>query len=369
MFLSLAAPNNDRHCLTARKDIMSTLYVTEPGAQVHKSNERLVIQKEKQVIDEIPLIKVDQLVLVGRSVSLTTSALFALAGRGVDVIYLTGRGKFVSRMVGEEHKNARLRHLQALKIADPAFCLAIVRTIVAGKIRNQKTLIQRHLEQAAWGTSALGVMDEMAARVNSARSVDELRGVEGTAAREYFNILRRLLLPPADGGSWGFEKRAYYPPTDPVNALLSFGYSLLLKDIQTASQQIGLDPYLGCFHVIDYGRPSMSLDLMEEFRPVIVDSIVLQLINRRLVHLADFEVHTSEDNEDKPEKTASQGIWLKEQGRNHFIEAYETRINQPAQHPLSQNRETYRRIYLLQAQQMARLILGETNVYIPFQVR
>jgi len=133
-------------------------------------------------------------------------------------------------------------------------------------------------------------MDAMTGRVQSARNLDELRGLEGQGAKEYFSLFRRLLRPPSEGGTWGFERRAYYPPTDPVNALLSFTYSLLLRDIVTACELIGLDPYLGFFHAIDYGRPSMALDLMEEFRPIVADSVVLEAANRLTLEGIEAEV-------------------------------------------------------------------------------
>ena len=245
---------------------MSTLYVTVPGTQVHKDSDRLVVKRGDEVLDAVPLIKVEQVVLMGRGVSVTTSALHALTKRGVDVVYLSGGGRFLSRVIGQEHKHSRLRQLQALNAADESVAMRAASAIVVGKIWNQRVLVMRHSERAPWSKNALAAMDAMGHRADAAQNLDELRGFEGQGAKEYFSLFRRLLKPPVDGQGWGFERRAYYPPPDPINAVLSFTYSLLLRDVVTACELIGLDPYLGFFHVIDYGRPSMALDLMEEFR-------------------------------------------------------------------------------------------------------
>jgi len=353
---------------------MPTLYVTEPGAQLCKSDDRLVVKKGDEILEEIPIIKVEQVVLVGRGVSLTTAAMFALTRRGVDVVYLSGRGGYVSRVVGQEHKHSKLRYQQALVSADPAFALGLARSVVRGKVLNQRTLVQRHAEQAAWARQALDGMNAMAQQVDTARTLDELRGMEGQGAKEYFSLYRRLLRPPQDGGSWGFDRRAYYPPTDPINALLSFVYSLLLRDVVTACELIGLDPYLGFFHVIDYGRPSMALDLVEEFRPVIADSVVLEAVNRPFVSLADFEVvdlaeKEAERDENTPPRAAGQAVYLGKAGRDQVILLYENRVNQTVLYPSTGEQVPYRYVFQLQARQMASLMLGERKQYVSFAIR
>lgn len=353
---------------------MTTLYLTEPGSQLHKADERLVIKKGDTVLEAIPLIKVDQVVLMGRGVSMTTSALHALTRRGVDVVYLTGAGGYVSRVIGQEHKNGRLRHQQSLAASDPQFALRAAQSIVRGKVLNQRALVQRHVERASWAGRALAGISDMARRVDASRDMDELRGLEGQAAKEYFGLLRRMLRPPAEGGTWGFERRAYYPPTDPVNALLSFVYSLVLRDMTTACELIGLDPYLGFFHVIDYGRPSMALDLMEEFRPIVADSIVLEAVNRPFVSLGDFEQmdlteKESERDENEEPRATTQAVYLAASGREKVIALYENRANDESMFTFQNQKVSYRYIFQLQAQAMARLILGEAKQYEPFVVR
>lgn len=345
---------------------MPTLYVSEPGAQVRRTDERLVVTKDKQVLQEIPMIKVDQVVLVGRGVSLTTATLHALSQRGVGVLYLSGGGKFISRMEGPEHKHSRLRFAQALFVSDPGRALEVARSMVHAKLANQRAVIRRAAAQGApLEANSFANFETARSQASSVPNHEILRGYEGSAARAYFEVFRRLLRPPADGQEWGFICREYYPPPDPINALLSFGYTLLLNDVTTACQLIGLDPYLGVLHTIDYGRPSMALDLEEEFRPVIVDSLVLEAVNRRMFQPSDFEMRgdESEDLLDEEEKRAPRGIYLKSEARAKFIRLYEERVIQPMMHPSLGEQTSFRRVFQLQAQGLARLILGEIPAY------
>lgn len=353
---------------------MSTLYLTQPGAQLHKEHERLLVKRGDEILEAVPMIKVDQVVLMGRGVGITTSALHALTRKGADIVYLSGAGRYVSRVIGTEHKNGRLRHQQSLLASDPLFSLQTAQSIVHGKVVNQRALVRRHSERAGWAERALEAMDTMLKSVSSASDLDQLRGMEGQAAREYFGLFRRLLRPPAEGGSWNFERRAYYPPTDPVNAMLSFIYSLILRDVTTACELIGLDPYLGFFHAIDYGRPSMALDLMEEFRPIVADSIVLEAVNRPFVSLEDFEQadlaeRESERDENDPPRASQIAVYLNGNGREKMIALYENRVNDEGMFTYQDQQVSYRQIFQMQAQVMARLILGETREYMPFMVR
>ena len=349
---------------------MATLYVTEIGTQVRKVGERLVLVKGQEILEEIPLPEIDQVVMMGQSVSLTTAALFALTRRGVDIVYLTGSGRRAAQVMGPEHKHGRLRHLQSLMVVQPERAMALAGSVVQGKINNQRTLVRRHTERAPWAAAALGGMDAMAKRIGQARTLDELRGLEGQAAKEYFSLFRRLLARPRDGADWGFDRRAYYPPTDPVNAMLSFGYTLLLNDMEAACAMVGLDAYLGCFHAIDYGRPSMALDLIEEFRPVIVDSLVLDLVNHGQLGLRDFQARRSDEGEEEaPLEQAVRPIYLTDEGRKKFLTGYAERVNEVAAAPGSGQRTTFRRMFQLQAQGMARVILGEASAYLPLITR
>jgi CRISP-associated protein Cas1 len=357
---------------------MATLYITETGVQVHKIGQRLVVKRQGEIIQDIPMIKVDRVVLVGKGASITTPTLYALAQRKVGVFYLNSRGRYILQTKSHEHGNSRLRQAQALATSDPARCLITARAIVHGKVTNQRVLVQRHTEGASWGRQALETMDSMRRQVDSAQTLDELRGREGLAAKEYFSLLRRLLRPPSDGPHWGFERRIYYPSTDPINALLSFAYTLLLNEMAAACQIVGLDPDLGFFHAIDYNKPSMALDLEEEFRPVIADSVVLAAVNRRIFNLGDFEPGSpyrsgGEEDESRrpgPRPTGNaKPVYLKEASRNRFISLYEERVNEQAIYPPTGERLPYRRIFEMQVYRMARVILGETDRYESLVIR
>ena len=194
----------------------------------------------------------------------------------------------------------------------------------------------------------------MIKRVSAARNRDTLLGLEGQGAVSYWKGFRAVLK-----GQWGFDKRAYYPPPDPINAMLSFGYTLLLTDVKAAVRAAGLDPYLGVFHVVDYGRPSLALDLEEEWRAVIVDAMVLRLVNSGQIKPHDFE-YVSKNGQPS-------GVRLLSEPRKLFLRAYQERVNQRALYPPSNQIETFRRMFLLQAQALARVVLAEGKIaYKPY---
>lgn len=359
---------------------MSTLYVTENGVQVHTEGQRLLVKKAGQVLQDIPMIKVDRLVLMGRGVSVTTPTLFALAQRQVGVYFLNSRGRFIARTSGSDHHHSRVRQAQVRACDDPARAMAIAQAIVNGKVSNQRVLVQRHAEGEPWARGALEMMDAMRQQVGSARSLDDLRGREGLAAKEYFTLMRRLLRPPQDGRDWGFDRRAYHPAPDPVNALLSFAYTLLLNELVAACQMAGLDPDIGFFHSVDYNKPAMALDLEEEFRPIVADSVVLTAVNRPFFRLNDFELgqpwkHSEEEEVPGPGQQpaavqpAPRPIHLKEAARKRFIDMYEKRVNEQILYPPTGEQTSYRRIFELQAYAMSRVVLGDLKQYQPFTVR
>jgi CRISP-associated protein Cas1 len=347
---------------------MSTVYITEPGVQVHKQGQRLIVKRNSEILQDIPLIKVDRVVLMGRGVSVSTPAMYFLIRNKVDILYLNSIGGFISRVVGREHKNSRLRQRQAITVTNPNLTLRIAQSIVEGKINNQRVLVQRHAQGAEWTRSALERMNNMRKQIRRVNNLDELRGHEGLAARDYFSLFRKMIKPPVDGLDWRFDRREYHPPPDPINALLSFGYTLLLNDLIAACQICGLDPDIGFFHAVDYGKPAMALDLEEEFRPVIVDSIVMFAVNRSLFGLTDFEIDRRK-NGGSEQKKPPHPIYLKEEARKRFITLYENRINEQIHYPSTGEQIPYRRIFQLQAYQMVKVILGEADSYMPVMVK
>ncbi|MBN1814841.1 MAG: CRISPR-associated endonuclease Cas1 [Anaerolineae bacterium] len=332
---------------------MGTVYVREQGAVVHRDGERLRVTREKEELTAIPLVHLDQLALMG-NVQLTTPAAALLLDRGVDVIYMSMYGKFRGRLIRSESRQAQLRHQQMRVAGEEKAALTIARAIVRAKVNNQRVVLQRRAERVHDAQRALQGMMAMGREAERALSLDSLRGYEGKAGAFYFEALRALL--PQD---WGFEKRQYHPPPDPANALLSFGYTLLLKDVTAAIQIVGLDPYIGFFHVLGYDRPALALDLMEELRPAIVDSMFLDIVaNRRL----DPQSFQRSNNPRQP-------CLLGEQGVCTVLEAYEQRLQGDVFHPLARGQTTYRRAIELQVRQLARVIQGEDAAYQPLTIK
>lgn len=332
---------------------MAVVYLTEQGTVLSKQGERLIVSKDGRIVSEIPLLKVEQVQVHGRGITVTTPALVALAERHIDVVYLTQRGRFLARVNGGGTKHGELRLRQARLVDDPERTLVVARQIVIGKLTNQRALLDR-LRGAAPDAVARAVtgINAMAARVGTAHNLDMLRGFEGQAAVAYWSGFRALLR-----GAWGFEKRAYRPPPDPINALLSFGYTLLLTEIHGVVQTVGLEPHLGVLHAVDYGRPSLALDLEEEWRPIIVDAMVLGLVNRGEITADDFE----RADEGAP------GVCLRDEARKTFLRAYESRVSDRAPYPQTGNAETFRRMFLLQAQAFARVVLEPgVPIYRPY---
>jgi CRISPR-associated protein Cas1 len=332
---------------------MGTIYVKEQGAVVRRDGERLRVTLQREELTSIPLIHLDQLALMG-NVQLTTPAATRLLERGVDVVFLSKYGKFRGRLVRGGSKFAQLRHRQLQMASDEQAALAIARAIVVGKVGNQRVVLQRRAERVPEARRALDGMMQMGRRAETAGSLDSVRGFEGKAAAFYFEAVR-VLLPAA----WGFERRAYHPPPDPANSLLSFGYTLLLKDVTAAVQLVGLDPYLGFFHALGYDRPALALDLMEELRPVIVDSMFLDVVAKKRLRADDFQRTRN------PKRPCSLG----EAGVRVVIEQYEQRLQSPVVHALAHGQTTYRRAIELQVRQMARVIRGEEREYRPLRIK
>lgn len=332
---------------------MGTVYVKEQGAVVRKNGERLRVTMHQDEVSSIPLVHLDQLALMG-NVQLTTPAATLLLDRGVDVVFLSKYGKFRGRLMHSGSKFAELRHRQLRMATEERTALAIAQAIVAAKVANQRVVLQRRAERVPNARRALQGMMEMGRRAETTRSLDSLRGFEGKAGAFYFEAIRALL--PSE---WGFEKRAYHPPPDPANSLLSFGYTLLLKDVTAAIQLVGLDPYLGFFHALGHNRPALALDLMEELRPVIVDSMFLDIVARKRLSPRDFQ---RSRNPRRP-------CLLGEAGVRVVIEQYEQRLQTSIAHPLAGGQTTYRRAIELQARQLARVMRGKVKAYRPLRIR
>lgn len=274
---------------------MPTLYVTEPGARIEKEYKRLLVTLEGEVIQSVPLRSLTEVVLVG-TCGATTQAILALLDEDIGLTFITRTGKLRGRLKPASNTGLELRLKQYACQKQPDFCLNVARSIAIGKIKNYRTMAQRILrtlpashnlsinnlqcphtkeKNIAETEKTILQLHNIIRQLSMADSIETLRGWEGVGSKLYFSVFRAGLRWE---GERGFIKRQRRPPKDPINILLSFGYTLLSQSITTAVELAGLDPLAGYLHTNQYGRPSLALDLMEEFRPIIVDSFVLRMV-------------------------------------------------------------------------------------------
>lgn len=345
-----------RRLMSARSELRPA-YLDTQGLHVSKSGDVLVVKEKDAVKQEIRIGDICQLNVMG-NIQVTTQAIQALCQEGRPVCYFSQGGWFYGVAMGLSTKNVFLRKTQFRLAGEEWFCLRLGRRLVAGKIRNQRTMILRnHLEP---DPGVLEEMKQMAARASQAASLEELLGLEGNAARLYFGSFGGLIKVEEAGGAGvfglDFQGRNRRPPRDAVNALLSLGYSILAKDLTVTCYSVGFDPMMGYYHQPRFGRPALALDLMEPFRPLIVDSAVVQAINTRMVTGKDFI-------------RAGRGVALKPEGRKAFYRAYEARMDMLVTHPLFDYRVSYRRLLEIQTRLLARWMEGEIGEYPVFVTR
>ena len=333
------------------------LYVQARGAKVAKSGETLVVSVNDEKVATARLAETSQVVLMG-SIYVTAPCLQELMWRGIPVTWHSHGGWFYGHTIGTGHKNVELRTAQYRASFDHATCLAFAKGLVSAKITNCRTLLRRNWKRPEDNRDVLIELKEDSRRVGRVGSLSVLLGVEGTAAARYFRAFPGMISEsaPARTIAFDFEKRNRRPPTDPVNALLSFAYSLLTRSWTVTLTAVGFDAFRGLYHQPRYGRPALALDLMEPFRPLIADSVVLQTINNGEVRPTDF-------------KTAAGSVALTPEGRRRFIAAFERRLSHEVIHPLFGYRVSYRRLMEMQARLLGRFLLGEIPVYPNFKTR
>ena len=349
-----------RRLFPARPDALP-LYLQHQGAKIGRMGNKLVIKLGREKLQETRLIDVLSISLFG-NVSITPQALQVILDRNIPVCHFSYSGWFRGLTASFSHQNVHLRQRQFALAADPEAPLVIARAMVAAKIRNGRVLLRRNHPDKL--QRALRELSNLAAEAESAVDLEVLRGIEGYAGRIYFLRFPGMLKPPTpvegtekiDGLNFKFEQRNRRPPTDPVNALLSYLYGMLVKTCTVALQAIGFDPCQGFLHQIRPGRPSLALDLMEEFRPIISDSVVLTLINNGEVKATDFIYR-------------GVAVALKNEGRRKVIRAYERRLQTLVTHPVFGYTISYRRVIEIQGRLLARHLLGELDDYHPFRTR
>jgi CRISPR-associated protein Cas1 len=343
-----------RRLVPARDDHIA-VYVQGQGYSVGLKGEVLEIREKGKIISEARLMEISQLSLFG-NVQLTAQALRELAAREVPIVHLSYGGWLHAVTTPPPHKNIELRRRQFAAAAEQAVCIRLARAFVAGKIRNTRTLLRRNARDLPEGV--LYQLAIMRRRAGNAESLEQLLGIEGTAAREYFAHFARMFKPgdDEDAPAFALTSRNRRPPRGPVNALLSFLYALLTKEMIVTLVGVGFDPYLGFYHQPRYGRPALALDLMEEFRPLVADSVAIGLINNGELRPSDFI-------------TRAGAVALTDSGRRRVIDAYERRLEILVTHPRFGYAVSYRRIFEVQTRLLARFLLGEIEAYPAFCTR
>ena len=363
---------------------MTTLYLTEEYSLVRRDSEDMLLVQIPERVDggkttparkeHIPLVKIDEVIVLGE-ITMTASAIHLLLERDIEITFLGRYGQFKGRLSPSFSKNAVLRMAQYRAHLDMTKRCELARRFVIGKLMNQRTMLQRYqrrqsdpeLHQAIGQMGML--LNQLVAlpldRVQVPRRLaggdnpiagtplEAILGMEGSGSAAYFNCFGKLLSNPRQ---WPFPGRVKRPPTDPVNALLSFGYALLTNKVASAVQLVGFDHFVGYLHSSFYGRPSLALDLVEEFRPVIVDSVVLTMLNKRMFALDDFAVEVG-------------AYRLKDEPRKVFFTKFEERLNEEINHPLFGYKVTYKRCLELQARLLGKVLTGEIDEYPPFLIR
>lgn len=340
--------------LVPGRDEALPLYVQEQGAAVGKKDEQLVIRLEGKDLHEVRLLDLSQVVLFGR-VQITSQAVQALCEREIPISYLSAGGWFYGMTTGIAHKNVELRIAQH-RAAESDLALQVARSIVSGKIQNQRTILRRNLpERDRRLLGRLAVYARQARHVTEAAS---LLGVEGIAGQLYFGAFHQLLRGAGEWAAAVFraQGRNRRPPRDEVNAVLSFLYALLTKECAVVAQAVGFEVYRGLYHTPKYGRPAMALDLCEEFRPLIADSVCLSLFNQAELGPNDFVKR-------------ARGVALTPAGRRTVLAGFERRMGQTVTHPVFGYTISYRRIVELQARLLRAVLLGEIPAYRPFTTR
>lgn len=320
---------------------MPTLYVTEQNAILRKTGDRLIVEKDGEVLLDVPCLKLDTVLLFG-NVQFTTQAAAELLDHGIEMALLSTHGRLRGQLTPPKAKNVYLRVAQYDLHRDDAFCLALAREIVAAKIESSAAVLRRYRENhpEALDLTQIDALAPLARSGADATSLDSLRGIEGTAAARYFRLLPALVPE-----SFAFEGRNRRPPRDPCNALLSFGYVLVATEIQALLDAMGYDPYIGFYHQLDYGRPSLALDLLEEFRAPLVDRFSTSLLNRGQLQQEDFI------------SSPQGGVYLSREAQKRYFAAWERELEGPIS--LGEEGEaSFRQLFRRQAERLALTLQG-----------
>jgi len=344
---------------------MATLYLIEQNSVLRKTSDRLTLCKRPEharkspgvriedILLELPCEDVDQVMLFG-NVQVTTQALHQLLEHGIELAIFTFTGKLLGQLTPPKTKNIHLRIAQFRKYDDLAFALKLSQTIVKAKINNGLAIVRKHQANhpQLFTDAELTQLEGLMQRADKAAALDELRGYEGAATAAYFKLFSRMLNPP-----WQFQTRTRRPPKDPVNAVLSFGYVIVGAQLQSLLDGIGFDPYLGFYHAIEYGRPSLALDLLEEFRHSLVDRLALNLFNLNIVSESDFY------------RPPDGGVYLNTAGKQKFFKHFEQMVGEFHSAASAADKPTaFRALFQKQVQSLANAVQKDL-LYQSFEMK
>jgi len=329
-----------------------TLHVIEQGAQIGKAGGTLIVRRRGKAMARVPLHRFDHVAVTG-NVQITAQAVRLLLDRRIPVSYLSFSGRYLGTLLPPLGKNAPLRRAQCRRADDPEFCLQLSRRFVLAKVHQQRPACQRwHRDQRLEaGREAAAEMKPWPRRIRQATDLDQLRGLEGLAARHYYTALRALVAP-----LFAFPSRTRRPPRDPVSLLLGFCAGILRSRVHAALLQVGLDPYVGFLHGDKYGQPSLALDLMEEFRTTMADGCAVAMIRLRVIRPEHLEEH--------------EGAWLvSEAAAEDVVWQFNRRGENYVAHPVLDEKRPWNDWVDEQARWLARTILGEVEEYPAFAYR
>jgi len=334
---------------------MGTAYITQEDAFIGKTDERLTVKADKKKLLDIPLLKLDGLVILGRA-TISPMVVNELLQRQIPLSFLTQTGRYLGCLEPEFTKNIFVRKAQWSASGNTAQALHLAQGFVRGKLKNYRYILQRKsrdLQQLNLDEELVS-LEQTINSITKTETIDSARGLEGAGSAIYFDSFPKLITNP----NFSFPSRNRRPPTDPVNALLSLGYSLLRHDLQSAVNIVGFDPYLGYLHVEHYGRPALALDLMEEFRPLVVDAMVLKMINKQVLTADHFET-----------EPISNAVSLTSEGLKTFLRCYEEKKQTQFKHPVFKRKCTYQEAFEMQARLVAKYLMEETEKYPPLIIQ
>ncbi|MBB5183950.1 type I-C CRISPR-associated endonuclease Cas1c [Catenisphaera adipataccumulans] len=338
------------------RKLQNTLYITT-DCYLHLDGENVVVSKDGDIVGRVPLHNLESIVTTGYT-GASPALMGACAQKNIDLCFLSRSGKFLARIVGETKGNVILRQEQYKKFTDSEFSISVSKNMIRGKIYNSRWILERYTRDAPLrvNVSRLKEKSKMIAeifmKIDQVTSANQLLGIEGSAAKNYFSVFGELILNQKN--TFQFVERNRRPPLDPTNALLSFCYSLLCTMCMSAIECCGLDPYIGVYHVERPGRPSLALDLMEELRPVMVDRFVLNLINTRRLKAKDFL------------KKEDGAVLLTDEGRKKLFLSWQNRKKEEIQHPYLKQKVPWGLIPYVQAKLLASYVREDLDGYPPF---